>query len=468
MWLLIPLLLINGMASGGNFINKYRLEVGVPINILDLMLFAGLVLPLLPLQRNRYLAPVHPALTRTVILYVLGALAGSLGALICSPAGPWESVDNYTFMSMLRNFLTVPAAALTGYMLLQKPTDTRRYAFWYVMAGVGTAVMTMLFFHAKGEQATKHAFDLNALRAMGYGPVVAGVAAVFLLWQIVSGNRQFSMMVALVLMGIAFIGQAATLSRSDWVAMSFAIAAIYWLLPKGKRLGNVVRMALIGPILVVFLAIGIIAASKITNASFQQRIADRLESLLPKARETSKTTKAWDTRLESQLREVELWMRSPIVGNGFGHKLIYNDAMQNCGGYGHNTWTFTLFCGGPFALAAAGFAVGGSWILGRRMLRDSGVHDRYFGLVGALCACSGAFIFMHGVTTASFNTPRPAIFLGLTFGIAARARAMQLQLMREQQDLDAYYQENGYPSEELAPQEQYTAEPVFGGSFQLN
>ena len=467
MWLLIPLLLINGIASGENFINKYRLDVGVPINILDVMLFMGLLLPLVPLQRNRFQARVHPALSRTVILYVLGAIAGSLGALICSPAGPWESVDSYSFLSMLRNFLTVPAAALTAYMMLQKPTDTRRYAFWYIMAGVGTAIMTMLFFHAKGEQA-KQALDLNALRAMGYGPVVAGIAAVFLLWQIVSGNRQFSLPVALVLTGIAFVGQAATLSRSDWVSMSFAISGIYWLLPKGKRVGNMLRVALIGPVIAVFLVIGIIAASKVTNANFQKRIADRIESLLPKERETTKTQKAWDTRLESQLREVELWMRSPIVGNGFGHKLIYNDAMQNCGGYGHNTWTFTLFCAGPVAVAAAGFAVVGSWILGRRLLRDSGVGDPYFGLIGALCACSGAFIFMHGVTTASFNTPRPAIFLGLTFGIAARARAMQLQMMREQQELDAYYDENGHAADEFAPQEQYTTEPVFGGSFQLN
>jgi hypothetical protein len=75
---------------------------------------------------------------------------------------------------------------------------------------------------------------------------------------------------------------------------------------------------------------------------------------------------------------------------------------------------------------------------------------------------------MHGLTTASFNTPRPAIFLGVTFGIAARARAMQLQLMREQNELDAYYQENGYPSEEFAPPEQYAAEPAFGDTFQLN
>src|SRR6266536_6119513 len=135
MYLLIPLLLINGMVNGANFINKYRLDLGVPINILDLLLFLGILIPLLPLPRHRFSAPVHPAIPRTALLFLLGATAGSLAALLSSSAGPWIPVESYTFMAMLRNFLTIPAAMIMGYWMLQNPRDLRRYAFWYVIAG---------------------------------------------------------------------------------------------------------------------------------------------------------------------------------------------------------------------------------------------------------------------------------------------------------------------------------------------
>src|SRR5436853_274190 len=149
-FLLIPLLLINGIASGLNFINKYRLEVGLPINILDILVFLGLLVPLLPLPRSRFSATVHRAI--------------------------------------------LPTAAL--------------------------------FLRDKGELVTKEAFDINSLRAMWYGPAVAGIAAAYLLYQVISGTRQFALVLAVMLTCVCFIGQAATLSRSDWASLAFSMMLI--------------------------------------------------------------------------------------------------------------------------------------------------------------------------------------------------------------------------------------------------
>ena len=466
MFLLIPLLLINGMVNGKNVINAYRLEVGVPINMLDLLLLLGLVIPVLPLPRNRFSAPVHPAIFRTALLFFLGAIAGSLGALFSSSAGPWVPVQSYMFIALLRNFLTIPAAMVVGYWLIQHPRDLRRYGFWYVVAGAGTAVMTLLFFREKSEQITKEAFDINALRAMWYGPAIAGIAATYLLFQLISGHRQFKLFIAVVLTCVCFLGQAATLSRSDWVAMAFSIMMVYFLLPRRRRIGKAIRLALAAPLLVVFVFFGTWAASRVTGYDFYQRLSDRLDTMLP-GRETSKTVKAWDSRLDSQLRELELWTRSPLIGNGFGHKQIYSNTDMAMGGYGHNSWTFTLFCAGPLGFAAMVAVVFGSWEVGRRVVRDSG-GDLVFSLIGALGACSGAFFFAHGMTTASFNTPRPAIFLGLTFGVVVRARAMQLELLRQRREMQEHYEQYGEPEDELAPREAFVDEPIFGNWYQPN
>ena len=90
-------------------------------------------------------------------------------------------------------------------------------------------------------------------------------------------------------------------------------------------------------------------------------------------------------------------------------------------------------------------------------------------LIGGLGALSAMFFVWHGITTASFNTPRPAIFYGLTFGVLLRARAMQLEQIKQQQALEAYYAQYGIAEDELlAQQPAYVDEPVFGNWFQPN
>jgi hypothetical protein len=93
-----------------------------------------------------------------------------------------------------------------------------------------------------------------------------------------------------------------------------------------------------------------------------------------------------------------------------------------------------------------------------------------------LGACAAVFFLFHGLTTASFNAPRPAIFMGLTFGVVVRARQMQLQtlndlaiqqyLIEQQQQLE----EQGYAYDDqlaLDP-EQAAHAGVFGNYYQHN
>ncbi len=465
--IIIPILLIDALASNSEFILKYRVEVGAPINILDALLGLGLLVSVLPLPKNRMRTErIHPLMLKTIIVFAFATIAGSLGTVLNN------ETDNYYYITTLRNFLAVPMAAWIGYGLIHQPKQVRRYCFWYTVAGIGSALAILLFFKDKGEEVTKHDFNVDRLRSMEYGPAIAGIAACFLIYQWISDRRMWPLAVTILLAGLAYVGQCATLSRSDWVAITTCCASIYWLIPKERRLSKAVKLVMAAPVLAIFLIAGVFAASHVTKTDFTKRMADRLETLMPGERETSKTVKAWDTRLASQIRELELWTQRPFFGQGFGMKTLKDDSGQDLGALGHNTWTFSIFQAGPLGLLAQALVAGGCWIVGRRMIRDAiGGGDLNWLLMGGLGALSGMFFIFHGLTTASFDTPRPAIFYGLTFGVLMRARAMQLELMRQQHELEAYYQQYGYTEDGLLaaePQLAHADEPVFGNWYQPN
>lgn len=460
MLIIILLLLLNGIAPNANFILKYRLDIaGAPISILDGLLFIGVLLMLIPGLRARFPAQLHPLLPRMLILSAL-ATVGGIVAFFFS-----ETADPYYLITTVRNFLTIPAAAVASYCLINQPRDLRRYCFWFVIASTGAAVMIMLFFRSAGEQQTKLWLDINSLRTMEYGVAFAGTAAAFLIYQLSSGNRMMPAALAVVLAGVCFIGQCATLSRSDWVSIVLAIGSVYFLLPRVGRAGKVLKFIGLAPVILLFIFVGVRLADRATGRDFAGRLVERVETLLPGER-TTKTVKAWDSRLDSQLVEIRQWARRPILGHGFGHRAIYNDYGQSMGGYGHNTWTFTLFQNGPLGLAATLIAVVGCWVVGRRMVLQAN-GDVNFTLAGALGAVFGAYFFFLSLTTATFNSPRPALTMGLFFGMVMRARAMQLELARQQAELEAYYEQ--HPEEQPLPEQQYLVEePVFGNWYQPN
>jgi drug/metabolite transporter (DMT)-like permease len=384
----------------------------------------GVLLAAIPLARNRMqTAQVHPIMPWMLVLFVVASVLGSLASLL--------SVDDdpYYYMTTLRNFSCIPLAAVAAYFLTHWPKHAKRFAMWLIIAGVGAGVMVALFYRQKAEVGIKYNADINSLRTMEYGPAIAGIAAAFLLYQIISGFRMMPLLLTIVLAFITFIGQCATLSRSDWVAIGMAIAGIYLLLPKEGRRGKVIKGVLAAPLVMLFIWLGIMLASNTLGIDFQKRMVDRVMTMLPGER-TFRTVKAWDSRLASQIREVELWAQSPLFGQGFGHRRIRGANGAVMGGYGHNTWTHTLFQTGPVGLAAISVVVFGMWVLGRRMIREAR-GDKTFTLVGAMGACAAVFFLFHGLTTASFNAPRPAIFLGLIFGVVIRTRQMQVQTLQE-------------------------------------
>jgi hypothetical protein len=285
---------------------------------------------------------------------------------------------------------------------------------------------------------------------MEYGPAIAGIAAAFLIYQLVSGYRLVPLFMTIGLAFVTFVGQCATLSRSDWVAVSMAIAGIYLLLPKEGRRGKTIKVLLVAPLVMLFIWLGVALASRTLGIDFEKRMMDRVMTMLPGERRKT-LDKAWDSRLSGQIREVQLWARSPLIGNGFGHERIFGPNGEFLPGYGHNSWTYTLYQTGPFGLAAMSTVVFGMWIIGRRMIRQA-QGDKIFTLVGALGACAAVVFLFHGLTTASFNTARPAIFLGLIFGVVVRTRQMQVQTLHElamQQYLyEQQLHEQGYLAEE--------------------
>src|SRR5205814_4864834 len=222
--------------------------------------------------------------------------------------------------------------------------------------------MILLFFTEKGEEVRRHDFDINMLRSMEYCSPVAGIVASFLIYQLASGVRRLPMILAALLAGFCASGQAATLSRSDWIALSGCILSIFFLLPRERRMMRSIRFALVLPTLLVFLLGAVYAAARVTHTDFAQRIQQRIDSMLPTERQTSKEVKAWDSRLGSTIREIELWAHSPLLGNGFGHRYIYSENGEPMPGYGHNSWSFTLYQTGPLGLAAMVVVCVGSWI----------------------------------------------------------------------------------------------------------
>jgi hypothetical protein len=214
------------------------------------------------------------------------------------------------------------------------------------------------------------------------------------------------------------------------------------------------------PLVGVFLLIGVYLGGKATGVDFKSRIQQRLESLVPSER-TTKTVKAWDSRIGGAIAEVQFWFKSPLIGCGFGHYNIYHENGLPVGGYGHNSWTFELYQTGLAGLISCAMVVGGMWVVGRRMVL-TGV-DRTFVFIGAMGAITAVWFLFHGLSTASFNTPRPALTLGLTFGAVLRARAMQLTMKRQLEE-----EQQAWASGELeyqAADGAYLQEPVFGNWY---
>ena len=129
------------------------------------------------------------------------------------------------------------------------------------------------------------------------------------------------------------------------------------------------------------------------------------------------------------LLELKIWSESPIVGQGFAIQSRVETELGVAYGVNHNVWTSALAqCGLPGFL---GYFVPslGCLVVGFRMLRDQ--TERNLAIFGAFAAIAGAVALLWCTLSMSLNQQRPAIMMGLVFGMAFRARAMQLTLARQ-------------------------------------
>lgn len=428
---LLVLMLLNGLAHNEGFILEFRLEPvpEVPINILDGVLAVGLFWGLFRFRQspNLFTADqVHPLFRWLMMLFIPALIFGSVLGLA-------NDVPIRRVLTMMRNFAVMPVSVFIGYAFLGTPKAARWIPYIYVFAGLGAAMSIMLFFKEASHDYSREVVSLSPLRTISYVSNYAGLGVAIVLFSILVKVRLFPLPLALLIGGISLIGQFATLSRSDWLACIAGMLVVYYLLPPGERGGRMITGVFLGTVMALALWIGIAVASQTTGVDFTEKMNERFWSLLPESVADTGEPRAWHQRLPATVEELKMWSSSPLIGRGFaiqdGARLVQGKATA---GYRHNTWISTLAETGLLGFSAMALVVGGSFAIGRRMVREQ--VDAGSVLIGGMGVITAAHYFVHGICTMSFNQMRFAIPLGVVCGLVLRCRAMQQTIIRRAWD----------------------------------
>lgn len=431
MWILVLLTFVNALV-GHNLVLTYRLSVGgFPISIFDVLVLG--VGPVAVLLTRSYAYPtgrMHPVLSWILMLSLVTVVVGLLTAV-------FNGTGLRFSLTSLRNFISLPICIWLGYCLLLQPLSAEKLCAAHVWVGVVTAAFVLLYF-GRAASSFGPEGNIDTLRSMNYVAIYCGMAAVLLMYSLIGGVPWIRPSLALVLCGVCFIGQFATLSRSDWVAVWAAAMVVYFRLPslyRGRKLGA----AIVGPpVALAFLWVGLVVASAVTGTNFTQKMMARVNSLLPEDSPAAGQKKAWDTRLSSTMVELKWWASSPLVGRGFGIHDTKRPTLteKEATGLKHNTWVFYLAESGVVGFSTVLLVVGGTYVVGRRMVCDR--TDRGSVLVGALGVTTAVIYVVLGLATMSFNQVRGAIPLGVVCGVVLRCRAMQQAALRAQYEAQGY------------------------------
>lgn len=392
-----------------------------PVNINDMIIAAGVLVTLLP--KGQYYFETerpHPALSWAIGLFMLAVLSGGIGALHNGATARQISTTS-------RNLFEVPVLIYLGYRLLPRPGSSLFFCYVIVMAGVVTSLMISTNFGGQIEDL-QGGRDITTVRIVDFVSNYAGLASALILFSLgIDAKPLFRPWIAVLLAALCYVGQFATLARSDWLAMTAGIAAAIAIMPRYRRGSKIAFTAVVLPIMAVVLYVGMLVASSISGKDVVGKMRDRVLTMLPGEHDGIKT-KAWDTRLGGAMAELTLWSQSPIVGRGFG---IQDTQTDDSTSYRHNTWSSTLAESGLVGFSAMVLLCVGQVVVGRRMVRDR--LDRSSVLVGGLGVITGVHFIVHGYCTMSFNQVRWAIPLALTYGMVMRCRAMQLAMAAEYQ-----------------------------------
>jgi hypothetical protein len=418
MWFMALINLFNGFANNHTLILTSRITINnTPISIIDILLFIGLLMVLLRLHSpSRFPTDKTPgSLTLELILLGIACVFGVIGAAI-------NHTETRDLLVEFRHLAAMPISILIGYHFLLTPRSSPRLVYVMVFSGVLCA-FAQLFHFASTASSIGQYETLNNLRTVEYVSCYAGVAAAIILYSMLSGVRLFPFWIGLPLLLLCLVGAAAPLSRSDWVSTAAVVVAMYFIMPAKRRFKRILVGAASLPVLMVSVLLVLKLISATSDRDIEGTVRSRFEALFPSPDSTT-NNRAWDSRLPSALKELELWSQSPITGRGFAIQASVERALGHNEGFHHIVWTAELAETGIIGFVAMLLVVLIPIIVGARLVKDR--FDRGSVLLGAAAVAMGVYNLLLATTTMSINTSRGAIPIGIMCGAVLRCRAMEL------------------------------------------
>ncbi len=418
MWWFALIYFLNSVLPHNSLVYEYRVNIGVPINILDALIFFGCGLAILPMWRTRAF-PVyrsHPAWAWGLSLLILAGLIGILQSYLFFPDIPIK----YR-LPVIRNYVLVPASLFAAYQMITQPRQAKT-VFWIIfISSLGSASMSILtagYETARIAGTSGSGFDSLRQSALDVAGDAGMLSGSIVLFSLVSGIRFLPGLLAYASLVVSAVGMFFVPHRSHWlVDFITGCFAAFFLWPTNRGRKWLVTMA---ATLCVVTASGLLVmvVELETGKDFGGWISKRLESLLPD--ENSRDSRAWDTRLPTATIEFQLWLGNPLLGRGFGVQEANSIQTGTGGSFRHTPWVSTLTETGLPGLAGFVLVIGGCLAVGIRLARHA--PDKWFALVGAAAASWGVASIWFGMFTLSWNSPRPAITLGLMAGAVFRLR----------------------------------------------
>jgi len=434
MWFLGIYTLLNAAIDVKKVQNVFRVSVaGVPLGILEAMVALGIIIALFQGGAQRRKEPTdrtHPMYVVCMITLMIGFIFGAFGT-INSDAPPRFK------MVFMREFFGMPASIFIGYRMVGYLRHARRLGYILAFAGVIVSIMVMVAFDRGAEEYELHN-NMNALRTVSFITSYAGTACALLVFSVLSGQRLFRPGVALLIAGFCFIGQLTPLHRSDWLGQATALAVVPFIVPPGRRIRSLFGMFGVSIALVLFLWGALHAASLATGRNFHEAFEKRVMSMLPGDSQSSTAPKAWATRVPAIIVETQMFLQSPLFGNGFAAEEATGRGAEVGEGFHHNSWTSTACQTGLPGLTGVFLAVfAGPVIIGYKLIRAN--TDRASTIIGAAGVVCGVQQTFLGAATAGFNGYRAAMLIGTICGVVLRVREIQLTHMRMAAEYEAGY-----------------------------
>jgi len=434
-------MVLNYTADKEKFLFKYRIDVGgLPINILDGLVALSVLAAIFQLSRPRYQGETtHRGFKWSVVLLVMACFTGTLGGIL-------NSVEFREVAEMVRNVGILAVCIFIGYYTISTFKQAQWAAYIILFSSAASAFFVLLFLRESAETLSWSSKSFNNLRSVSRGGDLGLVCAGFVLFSVVSGYRFLPRGVRWTMFVVSLAGTFAMPHRSVWLTASVVILFAMLVLPKARMSRKLGSTILLGGLAGVILLSGAVMYARLTGRDFQEYIGVRFRSMVPGVEEL-KDNRPWDTRLPGIFAELNMWMHSPLIGNGFAYQVAETKRRgSEDEGFRHNVWTSSL--------AEAGLPLFLGYLLpcvlcvvvGKRLVNER--MDRATVMIGAIAALHGFMAFLYASMTLSINQQRPAMPLGVILGLVLRTRDMQLAAKREYEgylDFSAQDQEGHLP-----------------------